>query len=87
MSDERSPSEKVWMEHPELGPDRKQQVSLKQLENVWRLSGWFETEAPPPPPKKEKVPPKAASTGTSRKKPAAKKAPAKKKAAAKKKDE
>jgi hypothetical protein len=50
---ERSPKELVWMEHPAMGPDRKQQTTLKQLENVWYYSGWRETEAPPPPPPKE----------------------------------
>lgn len=49
MSDKRNPNEKVWMEHGLLGPDKRQQVSLKQLQNVWRLAGWVEAEAPPEP--------------------------------------
>lgn len=43
-----SDNEKIWMEHPNLGPDRKEQTTRKQLRSAWRKAGWFETEAPEP---------------------------------------
>lgn len=36
----------VWMEHPALGPDRKQRVPRKAFDAAWSKSGWEETEAP-----------------------------------------
>lgn len=43
-----SDNELIWIEHPALGPDRRQEVTLKQLKTVWRFSGWFLTDAPEP---------------------------------------
>ena len=39
-------SDKVWMEHPDLGPDRRQQVTKKQFENAWANSGWVLVDTP-----------------------------------------
>jgi hypothetical protein len=33
-------SDKVWMEHPALGPERRQLVDRKLLDQVWSKSGW-----------------------------------------------
>ena len=33
-------SDMIWMEHPELGPERRQLVSQKQFDNAWSKSGW-----------------------------------------------
>jgi hypothetical protein len=40
--------EMIWMEHPGLGPDRKQQVPLKAFKNAWSKAGWKLTDAPEP---------------------------------------
>lgn len=40
--------EKIWMEHPGLGPERKQLFTRKQA-NIWYRAGWRETDPPPPP--------------------------------------
>jgi hypothetical protein len=40
--------EKVWMEHPNLGPERKEEFSRKQA-SIWYRAGWRETDPPPPP--------------------------------------
>lgn len=41
-------AEKVWMEHPNLGPERKEQFTRKQAA-IWYRAGWRETDPPPPP--------------------------------------
>ena len=40
----------IWMEHPALGPDRKQEVSKKAFDSAWSRVGWFKCDPPPPPP-------------------------------------
>ena len=40
--------EKVWMEHPNLGPERKELYTRKQAA-IWYKAGWRETDPPPPP--------------------------------------
>ncbi len=72
MSDEL-----VWMEHPNLGPERKEQFSRKQAA-IWYKAGWRETEAPPPPvdpieaDRKAKAAEKRKATAEAKKKAAAK---------------
>lgn len=39
-------SDHIWMEHPDLGPERRQQTTPKQLEDVWAKSGWVESDPP-----------------------------------------
>lgn len=39
----------IWMEHPGLGPDRKQQVPRSAFESAWKRAGWVETDPPEPP--------------------------------------
>jgi hypothetical protein len=38
-------SEQVVMEHPGLGPERRQTVPLKQFDSSWKRAGWFLVEA------------------------------------------
>jgi len=40
--------EKVWMEHPNLGPERKMECTRKQAA-IWHKAGWRECDPPPPP--------------------------------------
>ncbi len=40
----------MWMEHPALGPDRKQEVTEKAFDTAWSRSGWVKCDPPPPPP-------------------------------------
>lgn len=40
----------IWMEHPGLGPDRKQLVPKKAFVNVWSRNGWVKTTPPEPKP-------------------------------------
>lgn len=42
-------SEKIWMEHPDLGPERRQMTTRKQLDDVWANSGWVESDPPEAP--------------------------------------
>ena len=40
--------EKIWMQHPNLGDERKAQFTRKQAA-IWYRAGWRETDPPPPP--------------------------------------
>ena len=68
--------EKIWMEHPNLGPERKEQYTRKQAA-IWYRAGWRETDPPPPP----EDPIEADRKAKTEKKPAKKKATAKKSSA------
>ncbi len=69
--------EKVWMEHPNLGPERKEQFTRKQAVH-WHKAGWRETDPPPPPvdpieaDRKAKAAEKRKATAADKKKAAAK---------------
>lgn len=39
-------SDTLWIEHPDLGPDRRSKVTRRQFDDVWAASGWVEVDGP-----------------------------------------
>lgn len=37
---------KIWIEHPDLGPEQRSLVDRKAFELAWINSGWVETDGP-----------------------------------------